>query len=149
METQTSNSIKHANYQEQFKRLNSALKNHFFLEAMFIEYAIMEDRSEAILRYENNFITSKNFVSIDRKIMKIKTIAREKKSLASRYFNDEFLDELLLWKGKRNQVMHALMKQHLTSDELEQLAMQGKALASILRDKATNYKRMVERRNKA
>lgn len=148
MEATTINSTKRSNYREQFKRLNSALKNRFFLEAIFIEYAIIEDRSESILIYENNSINSKSFVSIDKKIMKIKTIAREKKSLASRYFNDEFLDELLLWKEKRNQVIHALMKQNLTSDDLEQLASQGKELANALRNKATNYKRMVERKAK-
>ena len=38
------------------------------------------------------------------------------------------------------------MKQRQTPDELKQFALQGKRLASALRDKATNYKRLVERR---
>ena len=38
------NMQKYANYKEQMERLNRAMKEHFFLEAMFIEYAVMEDR---------------------------------------------------------------------------------------------------------
>ena len=47
----TENRLKYENYREQFKRLNNALHNGFNLEAMFIEYAIMEDRTESILRH--------------------------------------------------------------------------------------------------
>ena len=42
---------KYNNYKEQFKRLNRALSNGFNLEAMFIEYAIIEDRTESILHH--------------------------------------------------------------------------------------------------
>ena len=45
------NQQKYANYTEQFRRLKKALDNGFNLEAMFIEYAIMEDRTESILRH--------------------------------------------------------------------------------------------------
>ena len=52
----TTNRQKYENYREQFKRLEKALTYQFYLEALFIAYAIMEDRSEAILRYEENQI---------------------------------------------------------------------------------------------
>ena len=45
------NQLKYENYREQFHRLNRALKNGFHQEAMFIEYAIMEDRTESLLRH--------------------------------------------------------------------------------------------------
>ena len=51
----TENQVKYENYREQFKRLNSALNNGFNLEAMFIEYAIMEDRTESILRHADKW----------------------------------------------------------------------------------------------
>lgn len=140
------NKVKYSNYQEQYKRLEKALKSQFYLEAIFIEYAIIEDRTESILKYENNTINSNNFVSLDRKISKIKTISREKKSLPARYFNEAFLDSILLWKNERNRMIHALMKQSLTADDLESLAMQGKNIARALCTKATNYKRAVERK---
>lgn len=47
------NMQKHFNYKEQFKRLKKAIDNNFYLEAVFIEYAIVEDRAESILLYED------------------------------------------------------------------------------------------------
>lgn len=46
--TLTENLLKYENYKEQFTRLKSALNNGFNLEAIFIEYAIMEDRNRLI-----------------------------------------------------------------------------------------------------
>jgi len=37
------------------ERLNRAMKERFFLEAMFIEYAVMEDRCESILTHAGVF----------------------------------------------------------------------------------------------
>lgn len=51
----TENQLKYENYREQFKRLKSALNSGFNLEAMFIEYAIMEDRTESILRHADKW----------------------------------------------------------------------------------------------
>ena len=81
---------KYENYREQFIRLDKALKAGFNLEAIFIEYAILEDRASSILRYENNSIKPRGNrpPSIDAKLRKIKAIAREKKSLPNKYFQD-------------------------------------------------------------
>ena len=140
-----SNDVKYLNYKEQNKRLKKALNEHFYLEALFIEYAIIEDRTESILRYENNQMNPKKRSSIESKLNKIKTIAREKKGLANKYFSEAFIDEILNWKEKRNSLIHALMKQVLTTDELETIAFQGKELSQKLSSKSTLYKKAVEK----
>ena len=109
------NLLKYENYKEQFKRLNKAIHSNFYLEAMFIAYAIMEDRTESILSYEGNEINSDRFVSINRKLKKIKQLAERNNSLPERYFSDTLIDEILEWKEERNSLMHALMKQSLTT----------------------------------
>lgn len=141
---------KQLNYREQFKRLDKALNNNFYLEALFIEYAIMEDRTESILRYEGNEIKVKegSFISINRKLDKIKKIAEQRKSLPERYFSDNLIECIQLWKDERNRMIHALMKQSLTTEELTELALEGKNLCRQLCNKANNYKRAVERRKK-
>ena len=141
---------KQLNYREQFKRLEKALNNNFYLEALFIEYAIMEDRTESILRYEGNEIKVKegSFISINRKLDKIKKIAEQRKSLPERYFSDNLIECIQLWKDERNRMIHALMKQSLTTEELTELALEGKILCRQLCNKANNYKRAVERRKK-
>ena len=51
----TDNQQKYLNYKEQFKRLNRAFANGFNLEAMFIAYSIMEDRSESVLKHSGKY----------------------------------------------------------------------------------------------
>lgn len=142
------NMQKHFNYKEQFKRLKKAIDNKFYLEAIFIEYAIVEDRAESILLYEDNGIKSDRFVSIDRKLNKIIKLAENKKSLPHRYFSDALINEIIVWKENRNQMIHALMKQHLTTQALEELALTGERLAKEICKRSTNYKRAVERQKK-
>ena len=142
------NMQKYENYKEQFKRLDRAIKEGFNLEAVFIAYAIMEDRTESILRYENNSIKPKkgHRVSIDAKLRKVKTISREKESLPYRYFQEDFVDLIVEWKEERNRMIHALLKQNLSTEELVELALKGRYLARQLSNKANTYKRAVERR---
>lgn len=142
---QTLNEQKHYNYKVQSQRLKKALEYGFLLEAVFIEYAMMEDRTEAILRYEGNDIKG-DHVSINKKINTIKKIAEEKKSLANKYFKEEFLDQLVEWKNKRNTIMHAMMKQSMTTEGLLELALEGQQLVKDLNRISTNYKRAVERK---
>ena len=68
--------------------------------------------------------------------------------LPARYFSDNLIDEILEWKDERNRLIHALMKQSLTTEDLQTVALKGKDLARKLANMATNYRRAVERRNK-
>ena len=147
-ETMPDNMLKYENYKEQNKRLKKALDNEFYLEAVFIEYAIMEDRTESILRYEGNTINSNGFVSIDRKITKIEKIAENKKGLARKYFTIEFMGQIRTWKNKRNGLIHALIKKNTTTQELLDLAEEGRQLTKELCRLSTNYKRAVTRQAK-
>lgn len=143
------NMLKYANYKEQHERLNKALKNNFYLEAIFIEYAIIEDRLTSILRYEDNTVKSKNgFVSIEKKINKVRAISGEANGLAIKYFASDFLDTIENWKNRRNPLIHALMKQQLTTEELLNLATEGQAIVKDLSRLSRNYKRAVERKAK-
>lgn len=149
-----SNKQKQMNYQEQFRRLKSALNNGFNLEAMFIEYAIMEDRTESILRHAEKWDAylkrqkGRN-PTIDSKIRYIQNLADNNKDLLNRYFSDNLLSEILQWKEERNRLIHALLKQHLTDEEVIFLAQKGNDLVKLLRTKATNYNRSIERKKQS
>lgn len=146
----TENQMKYENYREQFKRLNSALHNGFNLEAMFIEYAIMEDRTESILRHAGKweaYLKSRKGrePNIDSKIRYIQKLAEQKKTLPNKYFSDDLLNGILQWKEERNRLIHALLKQQLEHGEVAELAAQGKELADALRNRTGNYNRAVDR----
>ena len=144
------NMLKYENYKEQFARLKSALNSGFNLEAMFIEYAIIEDRTESILHHADKweaYLRSRKGrqVTLDSKIKYIQKIAEQKRSMPNRYFSGDLLDRVLEWKEDRNRLIHALMKQQLAHGEIGEVAAQGKSLADELRKKAGNFNRAADR----
>ena len=144
--------LKYENYQEQFKRLNTAMRSGFNLEAMFIEYAIMEDRTESILRHAGKWEAymkrrGKNGPTLNSKIIYIqRQMESNRKDLLNRYFSDDLLDRILAWKEDRNRLIHALLKQQLGHNEVTELASEGKRLVDKLRNRARNYNRAIDRR---
>ena len=144
------NKRKYENYKEQFKRLNKALANGFNLEAIFIEYAIMEDRTESILRHAMQWDAylkhQKGHVpAIDSKVKYIQKRAENKKSILHKYFADNLLNDIISWKERRNSLIHVLLKQQLEHSEVRALAEQGNELAKTLRSRATSYNRAAEK----
>ena len=150
---QADNKQKYENYKEQFGHLNLALKHHFNLEAVFIAYAIMEDRTESVLRHAGKYeayIKSRkgHTPTIDSKIRYIQKLAEPKKELLNKYFADELLDQILEWKENRNRLIHALLKQKITTADLEEMTYLGANLANDLRNRVRNYNRVMERQNR-
>lgn len=142
------NLIKYENFRQQMPRLKRALGSHFYLEAIFIAYAILEERTEAILFYTNEVPKTRNGrpPSLDKKINKIEEIVRNKKSLAYKYFGkDTLLQELLLWKEERNKIIHALMKRNNSTEELSAIAVEGEHLVKELNRRSQQYKRALAR----
>ena len=144
--TLSPNIQKYHNYKTQFSRLNKALNAEFYLEAIFISYAIMEDRTESILRHLEKWEAYEKSrkgrsLTIDSKIRYIQQIAQEKASIAHRYLADGTLQRILEWKEERNRMIHALLKQTLADEELASLAQTGKELACNLRTKSNNLNR--------
>ena len=149
----TDSQQKYENYKTQFQRLTKALSNDFNLEAMFIEYAIMEDRTESILRHADQWEAylksrGKQKPSIESKIKYIQKCAENKKAVLHRYFADDLLDKMLAWKNERNRLIHALLKQKLEHGEIKALAEQGYELVTELRNRAGNFNRVIERQRK-
>ena len=146
-----SNRQKYENYREQFKRLNKALTSGFNLEAVFIEYAIIEDRTESILRHAGKWEAylkkrGDRQQSLNSKIGFIKKQAESnRKDLLNKYFSDSLLDDILNWKEERNRLIHALLKQQLEHDEIKELAERGKALTDMLRTKTGYFNRAMDR----
>ena len=150
MNTSITNQQKYENYKEQFKRLKRALTDEFNLEAIFIEYAILEDRTESVLRHADKWEAYIKSLkgrepAIDSKIRYIKKIAENKKDIAHKYFSDTLLDDVLSWKEERNRLIHALLKQSFLHNEIHDFAHKGNELVNLLRSRSGNYNRAIER----
>ena len=149
-EITSENRLKYENYKEQFKRLNKALANGFNLEAMFIEYAILEDRTESILKHGglwDAYLKKQKGrgPTINSKITYIRKRIESGDKILKKYFSDDLLEQVLGWKDERNRLIHALLKQQLAHNEVSELAAQGNELVKTLRSRSSNYNRAVEK----
>lgn len=140
------NEQKHINYTEQMGRLKKALKYEFYIEAIAIEYAVMEDRLESILRHEGVFNPEKHG-SLARKLSRVRELRRRNKSLENKYLSEEFLDSIDTWKEKRNVFIHALLKQKLNTEDIKSVADQGNDIVKKLTTVATSIRRKLEKIN--
>ncbi|MBQ9242434.1 MAG: hypothetical protein IJ165_04295 [Proteobacteria bacterium] len=148
-----SNSEKQENYKTQFERLEKAIDNAYYLEAIMIEYAIIEDRTASILAYEVNNRRRYDNMMIQEKLNRIKNCANQNtadRPWIGKYFSDEnsnnLIDRIIDWKNNmRNTPTHKLMKIITTKEELCNYANTGADLCRELSNRATNYRRMVER----
>ena len=141
---------KYRNYKAQFDRLNKALKNEFYLEAIFIEYAILEDRTESVLHHAglwDAYMKGKKMANIGTKLTFIKNKAGIKSCTLHPYFNDDLMEQLKLWKNKRNPLIHDLLNQKLGDEDLKNLAIEGNQLVRTLRTRATAHNRAADKRN--
>ena len=140
---------KYRNYKEQFDRLNKALKNEFYLEAIFIEYAILEDRTESVLHHAglwDAYMKGKKIANIGTKLTFIKNKANVKSCTLHPYFSDDLLEQLRDWKNRRNPLIHDLLNQKLGDNDLKELAMDGSRLVRILRTRATSHNRAADKK---
>ena len=143
------NMHKYENYKEQMGRLRRAIGSHFYLEAIFIEYAIMEDRLESALRHAGRWNPKPDeFISLNRKVTLVRKMSEQKKSLAQKYFSQELLDDILLWKDDRNRMIHALLKQTIHSENLLDIVQKGNDLVKTLSNKTKSFNRMLDKQPK-
>ena len=143
MEPKALNMQKYENYKEQMGRLKKALANQFYLEAIAIEYAILEDRLDSVLRHAGVLRTDKQN-SITRKLNKLSVLCGDS-ALARKYFSAELIDAVHTWKNERNPMTHALLNLRLHTEDLQQIAEQGEQLVKKMCSKSSSYNRALER----
>ena len=138
------NQQKYENYRAQSRRLTSALRSGFYLEAVFIEYAIIEDRLESALTHAGAFNPNRQR-TITSKLSKLEKLCENRRGLARRYFSAELLAAIRAWKDRRNPLVHELMKQRATTGDFEAVALEGQALVKTLKSKVGSFNNALER----
>lgn len=164
---------KHMQYTQTLSKLNKALKQGFFYEAIMLDYALIEDRLTELLWYlgfvnkgNSDPVVSKKSRKSVRKLLHLSDNSRfginkisvkisilnslcKDDAFDDAYLNDvsyyiktrigkdeieNLLNNLIMWKNKRNGYVHGLMDK-VPSDvepELETIAKTGKELFRIV-----------------
>ncbi len=146
MEQITDNMQKYYNYKEQMCRLKKAINSEFYLEAISIEYAIVEDRITSALKHAEKFNPDKHN-TLNKKLNRLKEMQRAKngKPLLRKYIAEELLSSIDAWKFQRNTLIHALLNQSLHTEDLRAEALQGLEIVKTLNSKVSSWNRAIER----
>lgn len=68
-----------------------------------------------------------------------------KTGLARKYFANDLLEHIRTWKDARNPLVHKLMKQQLSTGELESFALEGEELVRAFKNKVGCFNRAVDK----
>ena len=141
---------KQATYAERKTQLKKAIKNCFYFEAIFLEYAIMEDRTESVLRHAGGIkLTDKldRPLKLATKINKIRSCAAFSEKYVRQRLTLELLDELDKWRKSRNNLVHCLMNSPTEPTELQEVAEEGYELVKQLDNKVKSVNLYFDNKN--
>lgn len=129
------NMKKYDTYKSMHDRLNRAISSEFYLEAIFIEYAILEDRLRSVLKHAN-IPTSKN--GREHKISKKIDMIRSRPEFTESYYRKKFTEELLgnmtEWIKKRNDLIHDMPNVSYNDEKIKDIAVEGKEIVRIVKN---------------
>ena len=125
-------------YAIQMDKLKKATYDEFYYEAIFIEYAIFEDRLESLLRHAKIPTVDKENrpLKISVKLNKIKSRKEFQDKYIQKHITIELIDNITKWKKERDSLVHNLMSNTFNLEELKNVALQGECLAKKLSNKS-------------
>ena len=148
-DSNTPNYEKQLTYAERKMQLKKALKAGFYFEAIFLEYAIMEDRTESVLRHAGGIKLTNGKgqpLKLSEKVNKIRSNQVFHEKFIRQRLTFDLLDAIDKWRVCRNNLVHYLMNSPTESDELKALAEEGNELVTILDNKVKSVNRYFEKK---
>ena len=132
--------IKNLKYKDLMEKLKKAVNNDFYYEAIFIEYAIFEDRTSSLLKHSKlSLLDYKGEeLNLNSKLKKIERSARfYNDKYVSKHINQELLSKIHIWKNKRNILIHDLIKTNYNDEDVKDISLDGYNLIKIINNKST------------
>lgn len=128
-------------------KLKIAMEQEFYLEALLLEYTIIEDRLLSILKHLGLKYTESNGneLQIGRKISKIQGQIENKNPLLKGKINHDLMEQIIIWKKTRNDLVHNSCHRLFDNDEVIRCAEKGNELVRLLSNSAKSIKRISER----
>lgn len=121
---------KYETYKSIHESLSKSIKYGFCYEAIFLEYAILEDRLASVLKYAEIPYIDKNGqdVSISKKL----NLIGSRKELGAKFYRDRLTPELILecrtWIEIRNQLIHHMANLPYDNEQVQKVAVEGNEL---------------------
>lgn len=123
------------------QQIDKSLEEKFYVEGMAITYALFEERTYRLLdRLEVNYrgrdklynCLNKLKTAIERKTINVTTKKDSLEDfivfLEEKLIDSNLVDDILIWRGERNRVVHDLAKTNIDYSSLESVCENGKNL---------------------
>ena len=123
-----------------YENLAKAMRAGYYYQAIFIEYAILEDRLRAILRYARVPYINKSGREdkISRKLDKL----RDRPEFAGKFVRDripaKMVDEIKAWTERRNGLVHDLANIPYDDKQVKTVALKGNELIQAFKNKSAS-----------
>jgi hypothetical protein len=137
------NQEKYDTYLVLYNKLKHAMTREFYLESILITYAIFEDRSKSILAHLAIY-DEKKHRDLARKIVSINNLIEQKHKIVSKYLNPDIIENIGVWRQKRNKIIHGLANLKYDDEEIKKIATDGYELVKKFSNATTSIRRKVE-----
>ena len=130
---------KNEKYADLMGRLKEAINRDFYYEAIFIEYAILEDRTESLLKHAKLSLTDYNGVplNLNSKLQKIKhSVIFYKDEYINKHFTYNLISDIHMWKNRRNELIHDLIRTKYNNEDIKQIALDGYEIVKVANNKS-------------
>ena len=130
-------------------RLKIALQQEFYLEAVMIEYNIIDDRVSSMLKHAGITYLRSDGKNMDLlpKIKKVRNATRDRRKPIYRKVPDELMEKTDEWRVIRNKLVHERCQNIYDSEEVKQCAVEGNELVRQLSNAAKAVNRAAEKIN--
>jgi len=141
------NMEKYQIYRAMTENLKRAMKAEFYYEAIFIEYAILEDRCASALIHAGVKCHDKDGkeIKLSAKLNKLHDHSAFIVPYVRKRITLELLDRVTEWKRKRDALIHALAKTPYEPDALKEIAEEGQLIARELGNKVKSVNNYYDR----
>ena len=125
-------------YSNLMSRLKRATDNEYYYEAIFIEYAILEDRTESLLKHAGKKFQENNGnpFKISKKLNKLKSEKEFQTSYIRKHLTEELIEKIYEWKIQRDKLMHNIINLQYKNDEIKMVALNGECLVKKFNSKS-------------
>ena len=134
------NKEKQSKYALLMKKLDIATNEEFYFEAILIEYAILEDRTESILRHADIKVPK----GLQKKINTIKENKIFEEEKIKKHLTDKLINSIEIWKNHRNIIIHDLVESSYDKKEIKDIALTGECLVKRFANKSVLVNKYLE-----
>ena len=144
---ESKNMEKYEAYKSMKVNLTKAMNSGFYYEAIFIEYAIIEDRCLSLLQSAEVKVVDNrgHTIKLSTKINKFRTHKAFVVPFIRKKLTADFLDEVENWKRDRDALIHNLADIPYDPESVKSIAEHGKELVRQLDNKVKSIQRYIKK----